>query len=58
MSAPGDPEYDRTFRNVWRVYLASPPEICARCGMTLPMHAALAFIEESDGHIFMELSVN
>jgi hypothetical protein len=54
----GDPTYDKTFRKVFKVYLASPPAICARCGMRLPVHAALAFIDESDGHIFMELNRN
>jgi hypothetical protein len=54
----GDPKYDLAFRSVFKVYLTSPPEICARCAQTLPVHAALAFIDESDGHIFMELNRN
>jgi hypothetical protein len=54
----GDPTYDKTFREMFKVYLAAPPEICARCAQTLPIHAALAFIGESDGHIFMELNRN
>ena len=54
----GEPQYDEAFRAVFRVYLIAPPVICARCGMTLVMHAARAFIGESDEHIFMELSFN
>lgn len=59
MSGPGDPEYDLAFRDVFKGYLASPPKIYARCGMTLPVHAALAFIGElDDGHVFTEMSPN
>ena len=54
----GEPQYDEAFRAVFKVYFAATPEICARCGMTLIVHAARAFIGESDEHIFMELSVN
>jgi hypothetical protein len=59
MSAPGDPEYDQAFRNVFRMYLSSPPAICARCAQTLPVHAALAFIGDlDDGHLFEEMNQN
>lgn len=54
----GDPIFDETFRRFLRMMLLASRQICARCGVELQEHIRRAFLGESDGHNFTDLSLN